>query len=362
MKFEKVSFDAFKKDLIKCGIFENDEDNKIKEAYDNIQLPKRSTTGSCGYDFFTPFNVELRNSVFEPYNPISTFIPTGIKVKLDDDKFLMLCPRSSSAKYCYRMANTLGIIDQDFYNNSNNEGDIIIALINANNETENDFKTGDAIAQGIILPYFKVEDDNATGTRNGGFGSTDKQEEVTKMSNDKENLPEIENLNTADYVEIDKYERLSDMASKTFLINAPKIYPNKFLTTDLDIYNSLIGDIVKYATHYDLNDMCNFITKCKNITPEISNIEDIKNKIKDRYIACDFMQCSRKLFKALEKCDIPENDYNDKLIQKLFFDYYLKISDLKEKGYNGKIKKIDYKIQNCTSYKDLEELYDTLVQ
>ncbi|MBQ9658290.1 MAG: deoxyuridine 5'-triphosphate nucleotidohydrolase, partial [Clostridia bacterium] len=87
MKFEKVSFDAFKKDLIKCGIFENDEDNKIKEAYDNIQLPKRSTTGSCGYDFVTPMDVTIVS-----YK--TTLIPTGIKVILEEGYFLMLCPRS----------------------------------------------------------------------------------------------------------------------------------------------------------------------------------------------------------------------------------------------------------------------------
>ncbi|MBQ8131021.1 MAG: hypothetical protein IJ193_00855 [Bacilli bacterium] len=355
MKFEKVSFDAFKKDLIKCGIFENDEDNKIKEAYDNIQLPKRSTTGSCGYDFVTPMDVTIVS-----YK--TTLIPTGIKVILEEGYFLMLCPRSSCVKRGYTMTNNLGIIDYD-YKDAENEGNIMVPLASTNRVSYAiSFETGDAIAQGIILPYFKVEDDNATGTRNGGFGSTDKQEEVTKMPSDKEDLPEIENLNTADYVEINKYERLYDMANKTFLINAPKIYPSKFLTTDLDIYNSLIGDIIKYGSHYDLNDVCHFITQCKNITPEISNIEDIKNKIKDRYIACDFMECSRKLFKALEKCDIPENDYNDKLIQKLFYDYYLKVSDLKEKGHNDQIKKIDYKIQTCTNYKDLEELHAILVQ
>lgn len=176
MKFEKVSFETFLKDCMKFGhvvyVYEVKGENPtienlevLKKIYDNIKLPKRSTTKSCGYDFFNPF---YNQYIYNKPN----FIPTGIKVLLDDDKFLMICPRSSSGKKRYRMSNTLGIIDADYYNNPDNEGDIIIALETVRPDTDCCFKQGDAIAQGIIVPFYKVEDDNAEGDRVGGFGST----------------------------------------------------------------------------------------------------------------------------------------------------------------------------------------------
>ena len=33
---------------------------------------------------------------------------------------------------------------------------------------------GEAFAQGVILQYFKTDDDSACSVRNGGFGSTNK--------------------------------------------------------------------------------------------------------------------------------------------------------------------------------------------
>lgn len=63
------------------------------------------------------------------------------------------------------------IIDQDYYNNPDNEGEIYIQLINLS-PYDIQIKKGDKIAQGIILPYLTVEDDNANGVRKGGFGST----------------------------------------------------------------------------------------------------------------------------------------------------------------------------------------------
>jgi dUTP pyrophosphatase len=177
MRFEKVSFDAFCKDCLKYGhiVYRKVKDDNtsyienldnLKQIYDEIKLPKRSTSKSCGYDFFNPFH-----NCYIYTRP--NFIPTGIKVLLDDDKFLMVCPRSSSGKKRYRMSNTLGIIDCDYYNNPDNEGDIIIALEHTKPGDMYCFKQGEAIAQGIILPFFTMEDDNAEGDRLGGFGSTD---------------------------------------------------------------------------------------------------------------------------------------------------------------------------------------------
>lgn len=134
--------------------------------YEDLKLPRRATKFSAGYDFFSPIDFDL-----VPGESIK--FPTGIRVKLDDDKFLMIVPRSGLGfKYRVQLDNTVGIIDADYYGSSN-EGHIWAKLTNDGRKTLN-IKKGDAIAQGIILQYFKTEDDSVTAERNGGFGSTDK--------------------------------------------------------------------------------------------------------------------------------------------------------------------------------------------
>ena len=188
MRFEKVSFEAFEKDFNKYfgdkfnGLHLEAEEieNEIKWFYDRIKLPKRSTKGSCGYDIYSPMDFIVHANEVK-------FIPTGIKVYLDDDKFLMVAPRSSSAKKRYQLGNRVAFIDADYVDNEDNEGDIIISLEYCGKDTGIRFSGYDAIAQGIILPFFKVEDDDADGTRLGGYGSTDKpKEEVKENTKDKE--------------------------------------------------------------------------------------------------------------------------------------------------------------------------------
>ena len=159
-KFEKVSFEQYAKSI--------GDDVDIRNEYDNIKLPKRATIGSAGYDFFAPFGFKLE--VGETIK-----IPTGIRVFLDDDKFLAIYPRSGLGfKYRIQLDNTVGIIDSD-YSQSDNEGHIFIKLTNDGKTNKSiHINSGDAIAQGIIQQYFITEDDAATGRRNGGFGSTDK--------------------------------------------------------------------------------------------------------------------------------------------------------------------------------------------
>lgn len=140
---------------------------EIKNIYDKIILPKRSTKFSAGYDFFfscmsttVPANSEI-------------LIPTGIRVKLDFDKVLMMYPRSGlGTKYGFVPCNLTGIIDSDYYD-SDNEGHILMKM--KNGDTSFMLETGTAFCQGIILNYFMVDDDSSEEVRNGGFGSTDKK-------------------------------------------------------------------------------------------------------------------------------------------------------------------------------------------
>lgn len=103
-----------------------------------------------------------------------TLVPTGMKCKLDPGTFLQLSVRSSSPlKYWLIMANGVGIIDADYYNNPDNEGHIYFQLINLS-PFPIKIQKGEAIGQGIILPYGVINNDDAWGERTGGFGSTTK--------------------------------------------------------------------------------------------------------------------------------------------------------------------------------------------
>ena len=168
MKFEKVSKETF----VKVFGTVNDgrkvyEEQVAESAYDNIKLPERSTAGSAGYDFYFPYGLTIPSHS-------TVIIPTGIKVKLDKDKVLMIAPRSSfGIKHHMKLSNTQAYIDSDYYNNVTNEGHILIG-ITSENDKDIEFKAGEKFAQGIIIQYFTTEDDNTTAVRTGGIGSTGK--------------------------------------------------------------------------------------------------------------------------------------------------------------------------------------------
>ena len=161
-KFEKVSFTQY----LNANGKGTEYCTRYNDEYNNLKLPKRATAGSAGYDFFAPFTFKLK-----PGETIK--IPTGIKIHLDDDKFLALYPRSGLGfKYRVQLDNTVGIIDSD-YINSDNVGHIFIKLTNDSRNGKTVYiEQGDAFAQGIITQFFKTDDDSADGERNGGMGST----------------------------------------------------------------------------------------------------------------------------------------------------------------------------------------------
>lgn len=140
----------------------------IRDMYESLVLPRRATRGSAGYDFHAPFWFSLP--------PAATIkIPTGIRVKMEEDWVLKIYPRSGLGfKYRLQMNNTVGIIDSDYFY-SDNEGHIFIKMTNASNEGKTvDVPQGTGFAQGIFLEYGITVDDDADGIRNGGFGSTTK--------------------------------------------------------------------------------------------------------------------------------------------------------------------------------------------
>lgn len=141
-------------------------EEEIQNMYAEIRLPKRATKGSAGYDFYAPFDFRLA-----PGETIK--IPTGVRVRMDEDWVLHIYPRSGLGfKYRLQLNNTVGIIDSDYFN-SDNEGHIFIKLTNDSNEGKKlEVAKGSGFAQGIFLEYGITVDDEAEGVRNGGFGST----------------------------------------------------------------------------------------------------------------------------------------------------------------------------------------------
>ena len=109
-------------------------------------------------------------------------VPTGIKCSLDPNTYLELSARSSTPlKHWIILANGVGIIDADYYNNPDNEGHIYFQVINLST-FDIQLKKGDKIGQGIIKHYLITDDDNASGQRLGGFGSTTSSPEANQAS------------------------------------------------------------------------------------------------------------------------------------------------------------------------------------
>ena len=170
----------------------------------DINLPQRKTADSAGYDmevaedivipsYFnlymtmkeeymrdgvgvltsTPtFDLDSLAAITKRLKTKPTLVSTGMKCKLEPGTYLELSVRSSCPlKYWLILGNSVGIIDADYYNNPDNEGEIFFQMINLS-PYDIQLHKGDTIGQGIIKPYLTTEDDNASGQRMGGFGST----------------------------------------------------------------------------------------------------------------------------------------------------------------------------------------------
>ena len=136
-----------------------------------INLPVRKTKNSAGYD------IEAAEDCIIPAFKLGqkpTLVKTGLKAYCPPDEFYMLCNRSSNpSKKGLVLANGVGIIDSDYYENPDNDGHFMFAFYNIKDE-DIEIKKGDCIGQAIFMKYLTVDNDNATGERKGGFGSTSK--------------------------------------------------------------------------------------------------------------------------------------------------------------------------------------------
>lgn len=146
---------------------------EIAKGFENqdIHLPIRKTKCSAGYDVEAAEDVTI--PAFKP-GVKPTLVKTGLKAYCLEDEYYMLVNRSSNpGKKGLILANSIGIIDSDYYGNESNDGHFMFAYYNFF-EHDVQVKKGDVIGQVIFSKYFKVDNDNAEGIRTGGFGSTNK--------------------------------------------------------------------------------------------------------------------------------------------------------------------------------------------
>lgn len=137
----------------------------------NINLPVRSTKNSAGYDVEAAEDCVI--PAFKPGQK-PTLVKTGIKAYMESDEVLILANRSSNpGKKGLILANSIGVVDSDYYGNPDNDGHIMYAFFNFKAE-DIEIKKGDRIGQAIFQKYLVTDDDIAQGERTGGFGSTNK--------------------------------------------------------------------------------------------------------------------------------------------------------------------------------------------
>ena len=140
---------------------------KCTTATDTTKLPKRSTEQAAGYDFYSPVSITIGPKQWG-------MVRTHIKAKMAADDVLLIFPRSSMGiKKHMMLSNTVGVIDSDYYNNPDNEGNIIVGIYNYG-DVEQHISVGEKIAQGIFLKFGITADDftAAKEERRGGIGST----------------------------------------------------------------------------------------------------------------------------------------------------------------------------------------------
>ena len=131
-------------------------------------MPLRATKHSAGYDMYSPVDVTIQPNTMQ-------MIWTDVKAQFEQDEVLFLCVTSGMGKYGIMLANTIGVIDSDYYNNQGNDGNLGFRLYNFSDKPY-EIKAGDKIGQGIFTKFLTVDNEQEiTTTRVGGYGSTVKK-------------------------------------------------------------------------------------------------------------------------------------------------------------------------------------------
>lgn len=137
----------------------------VKGAPYDTKLPQRSTKYSAGYDFFAPCDIEI------PAHGVSKLIPMNVKAIMPGNMYLQAIIRSGLSMKHNIMLEASGVVDADYANNIDNDGNIGIKLRN-DGDADYTIKKGERCMQGVFLKYYTTDNDVADGVRGGGYGST----------------------------------------------------------------------------------------------------------------------------------------------------------------------------------------------
>ena len=244
--------------------------SKYKDA--GINLPRRSTAHAAGYDFEVAedivimplqyylddmqahhsgaFTLNEMAQYTKHFGAKPTLVPTGIKAQINTGWYLKLTVRSSlPLKHWLILANSEGIIDGDYYNNPDNEGEIFFQLINLS-PFPILLKKGDKIGQGIFVPYDLVEGDNygEGEERKGGFGSTSKKlyNDFINVHGKKFSFKDNIESSTSGYIVIGDAETTTPIEPKyitptNVAVDSPYTYP--IINGNPDPYQLTFDDI-----------------------------------------------------------------------------------------------------------------------
>lgn len=148
--------------------FEKVKDEFMMHGVTEVELPQRATKTAVAYDFYSPIDVEIP--------PKETFlIWSNVKATFPANVGLILCATSGMGKRGVTLANSIGVVESDYYSNISNDGNLGFRLYNFGDKPYI-IKKGDKIGEGFFINFLTVTDEvPPTTVRVGGFGSTDKR-------------------------------------------------------------------------------------------------------------------------------------------------------------------------------------------
>jgi dUTP pyrophosphatase len=130
-----------------------------------VPMPSYQTAGAAGFDLAANADLTVSPGAI-------VLVPTGLVMEVPDGHFLAIIARSSTPlKRGLVVPNGVGVVDSDYRGPTD---EIKIQIMNLTSEPV-EIKIGDRLAQGIVMPFVRVEledGDGATEPSRGGFGST----------------------------------------------------------------------------------------------------------------------------------------------------------------------------------------------
>lgn len=137
---------------------------KFKKLVSHAMIPTKATEGSLGYDLFALDYFYDRDNDFHEFG-------TGLAISIPPRYVGLLFPRSSISKTGLMLANSVGVIDNDYI------GEIKFRFKEINKYLEK-YNVGDRVGQLLVIPcindinFIETNELNDTDRGEGGFGSS----------------------------------------------------------------------------------------------------------------------------------------------------------------------------------------------